>query len=83
VAEEVELVPYEPTPEEVKPSEKPQIRFAEDIFGARTIVGAEGKKKGKKKKSSREEKLEDSKARRGRKAATLTADVEYEDLSDE
>ncbi|TET76201.1 MAG: transcription termination/antitermination protein NusA [Dehalococcoidia bacterium] len=83
VEEEVELVPYEPTPEKVEPSEKPQIRFAEDIFGARAIVGAEGKKKAKKKKSSREEKLEDSKARRGRRAATLTADDGYEDLSDE
>ena len=83
VGEEVELVPYEPTPEKVEPSEKPQIRFAEDIFGARAIVGAEGKKKGKKKKSSREEKVEDSKARRGRKAATVTVDEGYEDLSDE
>jgi len=83
VEEEVELVPYEPTPEKVEPSEKPQIRFAEDIFGARAIVGAESKKKAKKKKSSREEKVEDSKARRGRRAATLTADDGYEDLSDE
>jgi hypothetical protein len=83
VEEEVELVPYEPTPEKVEPSEKPQIRFAEDIFGARTIVGAEGKKKAKKKKSSREEKVEDSKARRGRRAATLTADVEYDELLEE
>jgi len=81
VEQEVELVPYEPTPEEVKPSEKPQIRFAEDIFGAKAVV-AEGKRKGRK-KSSREEKLEDSKARRGRKAATLTVDEGYEDLSDE
>ncbi len=83
VEEEVELVPYEPTPEKVEPSEKPQIRFAEDIFGARAIVGAEGKKKAKKKKSSREEKVEDSKARRGRRAATLTADVEYDELLEE
>jgi len=82
VAEEVELVPYEPTPEEVKPSEKPQIRFAEDIFGARA-VGVESKKKGRKKKPSREEKLEDSKARRGRKTSTLVADDAYEDLSGE
>jgi len=81
VEQEVELVPYEPTPEEVKPSEKPQIRFAEDIFGAKAVV-AEGKRKGRK-KSSREEKLEDSKARRGRKAATLTVDEGYEDLSEE
>lgn len=81
VEEEVELVPYEPTPEKVEPSGKPQIRFAEDIFGARVIVGAEGKKKGKK-KPSREEKLEDGRARRGRRAAALPVADEYEDLSE-
>ena len=81
VEEEVELVPYEPTPEEVAPAEKPQIRFAEDIFGAKP-VGVEDKKKGKK-KPSREEKLEDGKARRGRRAAALPVADEYEDLSEE
>ncbi len=81
VEEEVELVPYEPTPEEVAPAEKPQIRFAEDIFGAKP-VGVEDKKKGKK-KPSREEKLEDGRARRGRRAAALPVSDEYEDLSEE
>ena len=81
VEEEVELVPYEPTPEEVAPAEKPQIRFAEDIFGAKP-VGVEVKKKGKK-KPSREEKLEDGRVRRGRRAAALPVSDEYEDLSEE
>jgi N utilization substance protein A len=81
VEEEVELVPYEPTPEEVVPAGKTQIRFAEDIFGAKP-VGAEGRKKGKK-KPSREEKLEDGRARRGRRAAALPIADEYDDLSEE
>jgi len=81
VEEEVELVPYEPTPEEVEPSEKPQIRFAEDIFGAKPI-GVEIKKKSKK-KPSREEKLEDGRARRGRRAAALPVADEYDELSEE
>jgi len=82
VGEEVELVPYEPTPEEVQPSEKAQIRFAEDIFGAKA-VGVESQKKGRKKKTSREEKLEDSKARRRPRAAVSATADEYEDLSEE
>jgi hypothetical protein len=81
VEEEVELVPYEPTTEEVEPLEKPQIRFAEDIFGAKP-VGVEAKKKGKK-KPSREEKLEDGRVRRGRRAAALPVDDEYDDVLDE
>ncbi len=82
--EEVELVPYEAPTEEIVP-EKPQIRFAEDIFGAKTTVSAiEGGKKGrKKKKSSREEKLEDRRTRKGRKISVVETGSEYDDLSEE
>ncbi len=82
IEEEVELVPYEAPPEETKPSEKVQIRFAEDIFGAKAVAGPEGKKKTKK-KSSREEKKEDGKARKGRKIHVVAVDDELDDFSEE
>jgi N utilization substance protein A len=80
--EEVEVIPYEETVEEVAEAEKAQIRFAEDIFGPKTLAGAgtEGKKKSKKKKTTREERLEDSKQRKGKRARVISRDEpEFED----
>ena len=59
--EEVEeLVPYQP-PSEVEVSVgKRQIRFAEDIFAGKDLRG-EGRKKDKKKKTAKEDKLEEGK----------------------
>jgi transcription antitermination factor NusA-like protein len=84
VEEEVELIPYKAPAETVEP-EKPQLRFAEDIFGVKAAVVeiAGGKKGKKKKKTSREEKIEDSRARKGRKTRVLETDDGYEDFSEE
>ena len=84
VEEEVELIPYKAPAETVEP-EKPQLRFAEDIFGVKTAVVeiAGGKKGKKKKKTSREEKIEDSRARKGRKTRAVETDDGYEDFSEE
>jgi len=61
-----EVVPYEPPPEVEVPAEKPQIRFAEDIFAPKAAK-PDIKKKDKKKKPSKEDKLEGGKARKIRK----------------
>ena len=84
VEEEVELIPYQAPAETVEP-EKPQLRFAEDIFGTKTaVVEIAGGKKGKKrKKTSREEKIEDSKSRKGRKTRDVETEDGYEDFSEE
>lgn len=84
VEEEVELIPYTAPAETIEP-EKPQLRFAEDIFGTKAaVVEIAGGKKGKKrKKTSREEKIEDSKSRKGRKTRDLETDDGYEDFSEE
>jgi N utilization substance protein A len=84
VEEEVELIPYQAPAETIEP-EKPQLRFAEDIFGTKAVVVeiAGGKKGKKRKKTSREEKIEDSKSRKGRKTRDLEVDDGYEDFSEE
>lgn len=84
VEEEVELIPYKAPAEKIEP-EKPQLRFAEDIFGTKTaVVEIAGGKKGKKrKKTSREEKIEDTRSRKGRKTRVLETDDGYEDLPEE
>ena len=61
-----EVVPYEPPPEVEVPAEKPQIRFAEDIFAPKAAK-PDIKNKDKKKKSTKEDKLEGGKARKIRK----------------
>ena len=81
---EEELVPYEPPAEVAVPSEKPLIRFAEDIFAGRDFRG-EGKekdKKDKKKKSVKEERLEASKSRKIRKQKVSPLD-KFEDELEE
>lgn len=79
VEEEVEVVPYEPPPEVEVPAEKPQIRFAEDIFAPKAVK-PDVKKKDKKKKSFKEDKLESGKAKRARKHKVPAIDELEEDL---
>ena len=81
---EEELVPYEPPAEVVVPSEKPLIRFAEDIFAGRDFrgEGKEKEKKDKKKKSVKEERLEESKSRKIRKQKVSPLD-KFEDELEE
>ena len=79
VEEEVEVVPYEPPPEVEVPAEKPQIRFAEDIFAPKAAK-PDVKKKDKKKKSFKEDKLESGKAKRARKHKVPALDELEEDL---
>jgi hypothetical protein len=80
--EEVEAVPYEPPAEAVGAPGRPQIRFAEDIFGARKVV-VEPKKKGKKKKFGREDRVEDGKARKPRKAELITVEEDVDEVAPE
>ncbi len=79
VEEEVEVVPYEPPPEVEVPAEKPQIRFAEDIFAPKAAK-PDVKKKDKKKKTFKEDKLESGKAKRARKHKVPALDELEEDL---
>ncbi len=80
VEEEVEVVvPYEPPSEVEAPAEKPQIRFAEDIFAPRAAK-PDVKKKDKKKKTFKEDKLESGKAKRARKHKVPALDELEEDL---
>jgi len=79
VEEEVEVVPYEPPPEVEVPAEKPQIRFAEDIFAPKAPK-PDVKKKDKKKKTFKEDKLESGKAKRARKHKVPALDELEEDL---
>ena len=79
VEEEVEAVPYEPPPEVEVPAEKPQIRFAEDIFAPKAPK-PDVKKKDKKKKTFKEDKLESGKAKRARKHKVPALDELEEDL---
>ncbi|UCC60127.1 MAG: transcription termination factor NusA, partial [Dehalococcoidia bacterium] len=83
--EEVDLIPYEAPPEEEVAAEKPQLRFAEDIFGDRAVAAStEGGRKGKKKKVSREERLEAAtKPKKGRKTVDVGMDEEYDDFSED
>jgi transcription termination/antitermination protein NusA len=81
VEEEVEVVPYEPPPEVEAPAEKPQIRFAEDIFAPKAAK-PDVKKKDKKKKSFKEDKLETGKAKRARKHKVPVLDELEEDLEE-
>ena len=84
--EEVELIPYEEEVEEVEAAAKSQIRFAEDIFGPKSVVGAEkaGKKKGKKKKVSREERIEDGQARKGRRGrGKIKDEKDYSEIEED
>lgn len=79
VEEEVEVVPYEPPSEVEVPAEKPQIRFAEDIFAPKAAK-PDVKKKDKKKKTFKEDKLESGKAKRARKHKVPALDELEEDL---
>jgi N utilization substance protein A len=81
VEEEVEVVPYEPPPEVEAPAEKPQIRFAEDIFAPKAVK-PDVKKKDKKKKSFKEDKLESGKAKRARKHKVPSIDELEEELEE-
>lgn len=86
VEEEVEIItPYEEPPEEEVITEKPQLRFAEDIFGERKVaVSQEIGRKGKKKKVSREERLEAAvKPKKGRKVVDVDVEDEYDDFGEE
>jgi len=80
--EEVETIPYQPPAEAVGAPGKPRIRFAEDIFGARKVV-VEPKKKGKKKKFGREDRVEDGKARKARKAELVTVEEDVDEVAPE
>ena len=80
VEKEAEVIPYEAPPELVEVGPKPQIRFAEDIFGAR-VAASEAKKKGKK-KHSRDERADEAKGRKGKKAVVVSVDEEFEDTYD-
>ena len=82
VEEEVEVVPYEPVPEVEVPSERPKIRFAEDIFAPKAVK-VESKKKGKKKKPFIQEKAGDVRVRKGRKPQLPSLDEEFEDSLEE
>jgi len=82
VEEEIEAIPYEPPPEVEVPAEKPQIRFAEDIFAPKAAK-PDVKKKDKKKKSFKEDKLESGKAKRARKHRVPALDELEEDLEEE
>ena len=81
VEEEVEVIPYEAPPEVEVPAEKPQIRFAEDIFAPKAVK-PEFKKKDKKKKSFKEDKLEGGKLKRARKHKEPSIDELEEDLEE-
>jgi len=81
VEEEIEAIPYEPPPEVEVPAEKPQIRFAEDIFAPKAAK-PDIKKKDKKKKSFKEDKLESGKAKRARKHRAPAIDELEEDLEE-
>lgn len=86
VEEEIEAIIYEPPPEAVEPSAKGQIRFAEDIFASKATSPA-SKKKGKKKRSSKDDKVETARAGKARKAQLLTSggedEGEYEEYLEE
>jgi N utilization substance protein A len=79
IEEEIEAIPYEPPPEVEVPAEKPQIRFAEDIFAPKAAK-PDTKKKDKKKKSFKEDKLESGKVKRARKYRVSPLDELEEDL---
>jgi len=79
VEEEVEVIPYVAPTEVEAPAEKPQIRFAEDIFATKAVK-PEFKKKEKKKKSFKEDR-EESRAKRARKLKVPSID-ELEDLEE-
>jgi N utilization substance protein A len=81
VEEEIEAIPYEPPPEVEVPAEKPQIRFAEDIFAPKAAK-PDTKKKDKKKKSFKEDKLESGKVKRARKYRVSPLDEIEEDLEE-
>jgi N utilization substance protein A len=81
VEEEIEAIPYEPPPEVEVPAEKPQIRFAEDIFAPKAAK-PDTKKKDKKKKSFKEDKLESGKVKRARKYRVSALDELEEDLEE-
>jgi N utilization substance protein A len=78
---EIEAIPYEPPPEVEVPAEKPQIRFAEDIFAPKAAK-PDTKKKDKKKKSFKEDKLESGKVKRARKYRVSALDELEEDLEE-
>jgi type IV secretory pathway VirB10-like protein len=80
VEEEVEVIPYEAPAEVEAPAEKPQIRFAEDIFAAKAVK-PEFKKKEKKKKSFKEDR-EEGRAKRARKLKVPSLDELEEDLEE-
>jgi transcription termination/antitermination protein NusA len=81
VEEEIEAIPYEPPPEVEVPAEKPQIRFAEDIFAPKAAK-PDIKKKDKKKKTFKEDKLESGKVKRARKHRTFELEGLDEDLEE-
>jgi N utilization substance protein A len=81
IEEEIEAIPYEPPPEVEVPAEKPQIRFAEDIFAPKAAK-PDTKKKDKKKKSFKEDKLESGKVKRARKYRVSPLDELEEDLGE-
>ena len=81
IEEEIEAIPYEPPPEVEVPAEKPQIRFAEDIFAPKAAK-PDIKKKDKKKKSFKEDKLESGKVKRARKHRTFEIEELDEDLGE-
>lgn len=80
VEEEVEAIPYEAPAEVEAPAEKPQIRFAEDIFAAKAVK-PEFKKKEKKKKSFKEDR-EEGRAKRARKLKVPSLDELEEGLEE-
>jgi len=80
-----EIIPYEAPKEAKEQIEKPQIRFAEDIFPERAAAVATqvSGKKGKKKKVSREERQETVRPKQSRKTRDVSVDVDDDDLSEE
>lgn len=76
-----EIVLYQAPVEEAVPAEKPVIRFAEDIFAPRAPKG-DSKKKGKKKRTPKEE-ADSLAAKKRRKVQDVAGRERYDDLLEE